>query len=298
MSKHSEEMLDDLTDAEREAIESYDAEQEAEQAANPDAAPEPVVPDEPEATPDATPAPEAEPTAEPAAPAAEPEPVPEPAKVEKPEPVSAPLLVVNAPEDAPAKLADISAKKGALVEEFENGDVTTAQFHAKMDALNEEQFEIKSQVREFEMATKMEEQRIQSLWKQDVTRFLNSHDEYSDPERLGQLDQTIMALARMPVNAGLANDEALKKAHKMVRAMRGEPADDVPAATTPAKPTQQKVPKPDAPPNIGNLPSATMNDTSGGEFASLDRLQSSDPIAYEEKLMGMSPAQRERYLKN
>lgn len=295
MSKHSEELLDELTDAEREAIESYDAEEEAAGAANHDDAPEPVVPEVAEVTPDAAPAPEAEPAAEPVAPAAEPEPAPEPAKVEKQEQVSAPLLIVNAPEDAPAKLADISAKKGALVEEFENGDVTTAQFHAKMDALNEEQFEIKSQVREYEMAAKMEEQRIQSLWKQDVTRFLNSHDEYSDPERLGQLDQTIMALARMPVNQGLANDEALKKAHKMVRAMRGEPADDVPAATTPAKPTQQSIPKPPAPPNIGNLPAATMNDTSGGEFASLDRLP---PLDYEEKLMSMTPAQRERYLRS
>lgn len=294
MSKHSEEMLDDLTDAEREAIETYDAEQEAAQAANPDDTPEPVVPEVPEATPDAPPAPEVEP----AAPAAEPEPVPEPAKVEKIESVSAPLLVVNVPEDAKAKLDEIAAKRDEAFQKFDDGELTAQQYNAQLNELHDQQLDIKLQVERANIASQMEEQRLQNLWKHEVTTFLRKNSEYNDPELLNQLDQTVMALARMPLSQDLTYEETLKKAHSMVRAMRGEPADDAPAVTTPAKPMQQKVPKPDAPPNIGNLPSATMNDTSGGEFASLDRLQSSDPIAYEEKLMGMPPAQRERYLRS
>lgn len=216
-------------------------------------------------------------------------------------PSSAPVLILAAPEDAAAKLADIARQKAELAQKCDDGDVTMAQFQKENDALNEQHFELKSQVREYELAQKMEQQRIQSQWIADGNAFVAQYPEYKegsptfDAERAQLLDAALMGLAKIPANQGMDNRTALAKAHKMVKGAYGE----VDAAPAPAeKPRQTKVPVPNAPPNLANLPTAQMNDTSGGEFASLLRLQSSDPIAYEEKLMAMSDAQRDRFLRS
>lgn len=298
MTNQVETVEDGLTDEERAALEFDDSDEKA------------AIFD-PEATPEAEPAPEVDPDLPPVvepeaapvepAPAAEPEPEakPEPAKQEA-APVQAPILIVQAPEDAKAKLEGIATQKAELVQKFEDGEVTAAQFHTQMDSLSDQQFDIKSQVREAELASKLEGQRIQNQWVADCNSFLTQHPEYADQtsERYKLLNETIMALATMPSNQGLANDKALAKAHRMVQIEMGEtPAAAAPAA--PAKVVQHKVPKPDAPPNIANLPAASMNDDTGGEFAAIDRLaKSGDVEAYEAAVDKMTEAQKARYFKN
>jgi hypothetical protein len=266
-------------------------------AAAPAADPAPAAGDEPAAgaaDADAAPAPDAEPEPAPAA-AAEPAPQPQAA------PAPAPILIVQAPADAKEQLDKIAADKAALIEKWETGEVTGKEYQTQLDALNDKQFDLKAQVREAELAQKMEEQRVQNQWVADCNAFLNSHPEYADKasERYKLLNESIMALASMPSNQGLSNEKALAKAHRMVQLEMGEtPA---PAATTqapPAKVTQHKVPKPAAPLNIGTLPAADMNDTSGGEFASLNALQKSGDVeAYEAAVANLSEAQRARYLR-
>lgn len=242
---------------------------------------------EPAAAADANPAPAA--AAEPVA-AAQPQAAPASAQ--------APILIIQAPEDAAEKLKQIGIDKAALIEKWEAGEVTGKEYQTQIDALNEQQFDIKSQVRDAELAQKMEDQRIQNQWIADSNRFLIEHPEYQDKngERYKLMNETIMAIARMPSNASLSNEKALAKAHRMVQMEMGElPA----ASTTPAKTvTQHVVPKPVVPPNVGNLPAAAMNDTSGGEFASLDALAKSGNVdAYEAAVEKMTEAQRARYLR-
>ena len=64
----------------------------------------------------------------------------------------------------------------------------------------------------------------------------------------------------------------------------------------PGKPAAGKAPKPNLPPNLARVPASESNDTSGGRFASLDRLAATDPMAYEDKLMALSDADRRAYL--
>lgn len=290
-----------LTPEEEAALNAPDDDGAKTEVFDPDADPAPAVEAEPEPQPAAAqpePAP-AEPVAEPEpAPAAEAEPAPAKAEVAAP----APVLVVAAPEDAKAQLDAIAAKKEEITDKFESGDITYKECQRELDALNEQHFEIKSQMREATMAQRMNEQQVQNLWVADCTSFIGKNAEYADisGERHQALNAAIMTLAKMPQNRGISNQDALAKAHKMVKAMYGEEVAAKPvAAATTTKVTQLVVPKPAALPNIGSVPAANMNDDTGGEFAAVDRLaRSGNVLALEDAIENMTEAQRARYFKS
>lgn len=272
--------------------------------ADPEATAQPAAAD-PEAAAAAAPAADPQPAPAPAAaepaPAADPQPEPAPAPAAEPQAVAAapaPVLAVQAPEDAKAQLDKIAADKGALVDRFEAGEITTKEYQTQLDALNDQRAEIQHQVREADLARRLNEQQITNAWIADCNRFIGAHDEYKDEALLGQLDMAIKLIAAQPENRGLANTAALGKAHQMVMAMNGKVV--APAAKTePGKVVQHKVPVPDAPPNIGNLPAASMNDATGGEFAPLETLRKSGDVdAYEDAVAKLSEAARARYFKS
>lgn len=298
---------DDLTDEERAALE-YKGDEEAEKKEfDPDADPAPDPSEdqgapaelEPEQAAEVeTPAETEQKPAEEAALEAKPEPVKQEAAPAAPQ--QAPILIAQAPEDAQAKLDDIAKQRDALSQKFEDGDITSAQYQRELSELSDKQLDIKLQVERAHLAQQMESQRIQNQWVNDCNAFLVSHPEYADTtsERYKLLNETIMALATMPSNQGLSNDKALAKAHRMVQIELGEIQAPV-AAPAPAKVVQHNIPKPPAPPNVGSLPAATMNDDTGGEFAALDRLgKSGDLEAYEAALDKLTEAQKARYFKN
>lgn len=215
----------------------------------------------------------------------------------QPAAASAPVLIANAPEDAKARLEALETQKADLTQKWEDGDLTGKEFQIELNKLNGEQRDIERQVDRAELAAQMEQQRLSTMWVNDCNAFLAVHPEYRDEARGKLLDDYIRALSQVPSNANLTNAQALEKAHKMVKVDLGEPLETTPAA--PAKPAKQaEIPKPAAQPNIGNLPVASMNDTTGGEFAALDRLQKSGKLEeYEEAVERLTEAQRARYLR-
>lgn len=239
----------------------------------------------PAAAADAAPAPAAAPAVE------------TPAAATKQEAAPAPILIVQAPADAQVKLAQIAADKGVLADKWEAGDLTGKEYQIQLDALNEQQFDIKQQVSNANMAQQMADQQIQNQWIADCNAFIAAHPEYADAssERHKLLSDTIMAIARIPRNKGLSNEKALAKAHNMVQVELGESTVAVPAI---AGTKQLVVPKPATPPTLSNVPAAAMNDTTGGEFAALDKLaKSGDVDAYESALEKMTEPQRARYMR-
>lgn len=299
-------MIDDdgLTDEERAASQIPDDE-EKKMIFDPDAEPEEKPEEEPKPEPEAEEKPEAEAKPE-AAPEAEPQPEAEPEAQPEPEAkpevavAPAPILTAVAPEDAKAKLDAIATDKDALLDKFEAGEITTKEYQKELDRLNDERSEIQQQIREADLARRLNEQQIQNQWVVDCNSFLASHAEYADQSgpRYKLLDESIRALASMPSNRGLSNVKALEKAHRMVEmelgAVNPEPKPEAQAA----KPAPAKIPKPAPQPNIGALPAANMNDDTGGEFAALDRLQKGGDIqAYEAAVEKLTDAQRARYFK-
>lgn len=232
-------------------------------------------------------------------PAVEPEAKQPVAEQPKAAPAPAPILIVDAPADAQDRLSQIATDKAALLDKYENGDITAKELHTQTDALNEQQFELRQQLREAELARKLEAQRAQNEWDGQCRSFLEGRTEYhgdAGKDRFQALDEAIKAMARMPINKGVSGDKLLLKAHNAVRAAYGDAPE---AAAAPQKKINQPVvPKPAIPPtNIGKLPAADANDTSGSEFAALDTLaKGADVEAYEAALTKLSDSQRARYM--
>lgn len=210
-----------------------------------------------------------------------------PADTDDEPPAGNPILVAPPPADADAKLQEIADKKDALLTQFDDGDITARDYQKQLDSLNREERQIERDVHEAKLAEKLEQQRLQNDWTSTCNAFVESHAIYKDNPRLYRaLDAEVRELAAKPETASWSGQKFLDEAHKNLKQAFGfQEADN----TT-------KQPRRDLPPNLAKVPAAEVNDTDGGRFAVLDRMASSDPIAYEEALNKMSQAERDAYL--
>lgn len=219
---------------------------------------------------------------------------PSPAPGAAPQP--APILVAAAPDDATAKLKQIAEDKAVLRQKYDDGDLTFAEYEAQKETLDEQRMDIRLAVEKAQTAQQMAAQQQQNQWNTDCANFLDANAaSYAGEANAGQLadlDAAIKAIAVMPSSANLTGPQILDRAHRAVMAAHGKPVVDAKAAL--AKPAE--VPKPTLPPDLGKMPAATTTDVADGKWASLDRLQSSNPEAYEAALAKMSVAERDAYL--
>lgn len=228
--------------------------------------------------------------------AVEPEPAAEPAAAEQPaEEVTqaqqqpAPVLVAPAPEDAENKLKEIADQKEALLNQFDEGDITAREYQKQLDELARQERAIERAQDRAELATQMEQQRQQNEWVATCNAFIEANSVYKDNPRLYKaLDAEVRELAQKPETANWTGQKFLEEAHKALAE-----AFNLPTNGKQAKPAAAQR---DLPPNLAKVPAADVQDTSGNRFAVLDRMASSDPIAYEEALSKMSPAERDAYL--
>jgi len=204
-----------------------------------------------------------------------------------------PILVVPALEDADARLAEIATKKDALLTQFDDGDITAREYQKQLDALAKEERQIEFQQHEASLASKLEQQRLQNEWTSTCNSFVETHPIYKNNDRLYRaLDAEVRELAAKPETANWTGQRFLDEAHNNLKTAFGF------AEAETGKP--QAKPKYDQtaslPPNLSKVPSAEIESTTGGKYAVLDRLASTDPLGYEAALERMSEAERNAYL--
>lgn len=213
-------------------------------------------------------------------------------------PQLAPLLVAEAPADADAKLTEIGQKKSELSDQFENGDITAKEYQTGLDALNKEERGIERAVEKAQIAAEMRQQQETNNWLTQVQDFISAKQpEYSTSTvRYMALDAFVRQLGSDPANANMTGAQILAEAHKRVVEDLGEakPAKGHPQAKAEGQPLKGSQAQP--PKTLGKVPAADHNDMNDGKYAALDRLMDTDPIAFEEKLAGMPPAERDDYL--
>lgn len=215
-----------------------------------------------------------------------------------------PLLVAEVPADAEARLKDISDKKADLLDRFDNGDITAKEYQTELDALNKDERGIERAVEKAQLAAEMKQQQEMGSWMQQVNAFTtNDHPEYSTSRsRWMALDTFVKEIASKPENANLDGREILRQAHELVVKDLGEapkPAGDGKKDEQDGKKKEGqplKGSKIEPPKTLGKVPAADNADIEDGKFAALDRLADSDPLAYEEKLYKMSATERDEYL--
>lgn len=288
------EIDDGLTDEERAALAGDDGGgEESDDNAAGEGKPDAEQAAEAAATAEAEPAkPAAEAAAAPAADAATPAAEAEPAAAEAVQ-KSLPVLVATPPEDAQAKLTDISGKKDALIEQFDNGDITAKEYQKGLDTLGREERQIEMQVHEFNLSQKLEQQRLQNDWVSTCNRFVETNTVYKEKPDLYQvLDQEVRFLATQAGTENWSGQKFLDEAHRRVSLLHGIAAAPGAKAVTPAPQANKR----ELPPNLARVPAADVEDTNGGRFAVLDRMANSDPLGYEETLAKMPQAERDAYL--
>ena len=221
-------------------------------------------------------------------PAAAEAPAAEPAEIQ---PQPAPILVAQVPENADARLSEIAASKEALLTKFDDGDVTAKEFQQQLDALTKQERQIERQQDRAELASQMEQQRLQNEWTQTCNTFVERNAVYKDNPRLYKaLDAEVRELAAKPETAAWSGQKFLDEAHKNLKVAFGL------QDGTPAPKVDAKTPRRELPPNLAKVPAADVEDTNGGRFAVLDRMSNSDPLGYEAALGKLSEADRNAYL--
>ena len=207
---------------------------------------------------------------------------------------SSPVLVATIPADVEVKLAEIGTKKSALLDNFDNGDITARDYQLQLDALAKEERVIERQQDRADLASQMEKQRLQNEWTATCNKFVESNSSYQEmPWLYMQLDAKVRELAVKPETVNWSGQKFLDEAHKELAVKYKLPAEGTQAAP---KAADRGRPTDNLPPNLARVPAAQIEDTSGGQFAVLDRMANTDPIAYEEALNKMPAAQREAYL--
>ena len=214
-------------------------------------------------------------------------------ELDRPAPVN--LINAQAPADVDAKLAALDASENDAAEKFDDGEMTAAEYRAELRRLSKERSDLEWQVRKAELADETRTAQIDQSWNSDCADFLAKHPEVMTNEtRQSSFDAVVRKVTAESMNAGKIPGMAdLNKAYKQW-------ANDIGIAPVKADPKPGKASpgKREIPPTLGMVPAAGMTDTDSGEYAQLDRLMNSDPLAYEAALAKMSPAEADRYLQS
>lgn len=214
-------------------------------------------------------------------------------KQPEPQPAASTFPKYEAPADAKAKLEDLTKREDALAAKFDDGELTAAEYRQQQRALDNDRDELKNQI----FRAQLSEDAARAAWfGNTVTDFLSKHTQYEDGSLMyNALDREVRRLQTANAEEGKSQyDPAiLLQAHQNIEASARKAFGVGPTTPTTPKPGEQKR---EIPPSIGGLPAADAEDTDGGEFAALDRLGETDPLAYERALEKMPDAKREQYL--
>lgn len=227
----------------------------------------------------------------------------EAAKPKEEAPARAPILVAEAPEGAESRMTEIATEKAALGTKFDDGDLTTAEYQAQLDALNKEERTLERAIDRAEIARDLENQRINNERTDEINAFLKEVDIPRDNKNLRflVLDAAVIAVANDEANVNLSAREVMQKAYDLcieqgaLVPKKGAAEQTAAAAKTDPKAAEKPAKTPiKAPPSLAHLPASEINDTEDNRFAYLNRI--SDPDKREAAFAKLSAADQEAYL--
>lgn len=223
-----------------------------------------------------------------------------------------PVIQAEMPDDYDNKLKALDDRKlairterRAVTDKYEDGDITSKEYHDQLDKLEDElsdigdqRSELKLQANNAQQAEKVNKAQADAVWYSQVELFMADHPEVTRNQTLMNVyDQIVQTVTAETMAAGKRPGMAdLKKAYDQWAEDLGY--DKKPQASKPDanKPEQKAPPKPrNVPPTLAGVPAADATDVENGKFASLDRLADSDPIKYQDAIDRLSPAERDAY---
>lgn len=206
---------------------------------------------------------------------------------------AAPILVADLPADIESQLQKIGTDKAALIQQFDDGEITAKEYQTQYDALSKQERAIEFDLHRADLAARMEAQREETERNKAIEAFLAEVNIPRDQNnlRFAALDVAVRMVANQEESASLSPREILQKAYDLCLE-HGTLQDTRKAKAEAPKP--KAAPKPAAPVTLANLPSSDISETDSSRFAYLDRIK--DPDARDAAFAKLSPEEQDAYL--
>ena len=213
-------------------------------------------------------------------------------------PQAKPLFDAELPADLEAKRVEIDGKEDSLVEQFDNGDITFAEYNKQLRDLSRERRELDRIEFKAELSREAQQNQVEQGWQVAQATFFASHPEIDqgNQAQMAALDYLVRTETQAVLEKGGAiGVPELERAYAKFKQSFSitDTAKQETKEQSQPKPKKQVV----VPPNLGKVPASAATDTDDGKFAHLDRLAESDPMAFEEALGKMTDAQRDEYMR-
>ncbi len=192
----------------------------------------------------------------------------------------APILNARAPDNAGAVLDRVGAFEDKIERQFYDGEITSREYRDGLRQAADAREEVRWSQRKADLAREMDEQAKEAAWYKEVDRFLSTSGAAVAKNDMTKtaFDRYVREVTADPANQHLSDRAQLEKAHKLFMNDFG--------------------------PGFGSAPAhqpagdGGRGDLGGGKFAALDRLATTDPLAYEKAIAKMSDAEQAEYLRS
>lgn len=202
---------------------------------------------------------------------------------------------------------EIRSERRSLTDKYEDGDMTSKEYHDALDKLedelsdlNDKRYELKRLEEKAQLAKEMNQSQMETRWWATVEAFVGEHPELTRNQTvMAVYDQIVQRVTAETMKAGKEPGLAdLQKAYKQWAEDLGitpHKAAKEPGKQNDTEKQQAQKKARNVPPTLGKVPASEVNDTDDGKYAYLDRLADSDPLKYEAELAKLTEAQFEEY---
>lgn len=200
------------------------------------------------------------------------------------------LFNVDLPEDIDEQISSIDSKKLSLADEYDEGLMTYRECQEKINALDEEQHNLRRLKDTAELQNKHEQAQAQQDYDRACAAFLaETKLGVAGEPKFDAFNAYLINFQSEESNQAMPIEQQLRTAYTQWAQAMGIEAPN----TKPSEVTRKR----EVPTTLAGVPSSQVEETGeNGRFAALDRMAVNDPVGFEESLMKMSSADRESYL--
>lgn len=209
------------------------------------------------------------------------------------------------------RIAEIETELNSLDEQFDNGDLTAAEYRAKQKELGKELDDLRWSERSVQLREQIDHENKVKEWGASIRSFLavDEHQAFYKPDPKNPslpyqaLDAAVRHMQDQYRAAGKSDTDPsiLHAAHALVLEQFGiqkaAPAAGGEGGSGGQQPAQQRKP---APPTLANIPAAAASETDTSQWGWLDRLRDNpdptDPEKYERELAKLPKDKRDAYM--
>lgn len=217
-----------------------------------------------------------------------------------------PAVAIPDTTQAEAVIAQIDTQLEALKTQFDDGDLTYAEWMAQQNVLIKQQAQAQVQIERAQDAISQTVQQRRSQFQTSLEAYKAAGNEHLwSGEHLQGWDGALRTVTGNAQYASLPFERQIELAHDLyaanVKAVTGKAIKGTAAAAAEAakdpEPGRRTDPRPDPIQTLGGFNGDAAAAVDDGTFAAIDRLSESDPLEAERRVAALSPDRQQDYLR-